>query len=334
MTDSSLSSLTGPMMSALDAELRRLVDELADPRDGLHTMICYAMGWSGAGAGAETTGKRIRPLLCLLSAGAAGGDWRAALPCSCAVEFIHSFSLIHDDIQDESPLRRGRPSGWMQYGLPHAINVGDAIFALAFTALAGGGAADGCAVTRILSATCLRLTTGQYLDLTYAKTDSISTGQYLLMIGGKTAALVAASCRLGSVSAEASPEKEEAFTAFGDALGMAFQIQDDYLGIWGDPFATGKSSGSDLLLRKKSLPILFGISHSAAFRAMLTGELRGDSLAPLIAELEACGAREYTLSQVGEWTSRAFTALQSASPQGEYGTALEELARALLGRLR
>jgi geranylgeranyl diphosphate synthase type I len=334
MTPSPLATFADSMLVALDSELRQQVKKLAGPGDGLQAMAGYAMGWTGAGDGSDFTGKRIRPLLCLLTAGAADGDWHSALPGACAIELIHSFSLIHDDIQDESPIRRGRPSVWRQYGPAHAINIGDAIFALAFSALAEAPSGTAAASLRILTSTCLQLTAGQALDMTYAGMEIVHAPQYLEMITGKTAALIAASCELGAVAAEAVPETVTAFREFGQALGMAFQIQDDYLGIWGDPATIGKPSGSDLLLRKKSLPIVFALGRSAAFRALLSGDLHAESLPALISELEACGAKAHTEDQVSEWTGRAFSALSSVDAGNEYGRALEELAQALLKRER
>jgi len=334
MTASPLRALTNPMAAALDSELRKKVDTLAGSDTGLQAMVSYSMGWTGAGAGPETVGKRLRPLLCLLATGATGGDWSIALPSACAVEFVHSFSLIHDDIQDESPLRRGRPSVWRQYGVAHAINVGDAIFALAFSSIADLRSGAVLESLRVLSATCLQLTSGQYLDMTYAGMDIIQSAQYQEMIAGKTAALVAASCQLGAVAADADPSAVVAFREFGHALGMAFQIQDDLLGIWGDPGAIGKPAGADLLLHKKSLPILFGLDHSAAFRALLAGPPQPETVPALIAELEACGAKQHTEAQVEEWTARAFSRLRGAHSGNEYRRALEELAQSLLSRER
>jgi geranylgeranyl diphosphate synthase type I len=332
MTDSALASLIGPMTAELDSALRRIVAGLPGPQDGLPAMVSYAMGWTGPGAGPETAGKHVRPLLCLLSAGAAGSDWRTALPPACAVEFIHSFSLIHDDIQDESPLRRGRSAVWVQYGPAHAINIGDAVFALAFSTIADGDPPSSPVILPILADVCRRLTTGQYLDMTYAKMEGISLSQYQEMIAEKTAALIAAASRLGAAAAGVSAEQQEAYAAFGHALGMAFQVQDDYLGIWGDPDLTGKATGGDLLGRKKSYPILYGIDRSAVFRALLNGDLTPELLPRLVAELETSGAREQTLRQVEEWSTRAYAALHSASPRGDCGAALEELTASLLQR--
>jgi geranylgeranyl diphosphate synthase type I len=320
------------MLMELDIGLHRSVDRLQANQRGLWDMASYAMGWSGEGAGPETTGKRIRPLLCLLVCGGCGSDWRAALPPACAVELIHSFSLIHDDIQDGDATRRGRPTVWKRHGSAQAINVGDAIFALGFSALSDSDSTHATEWMRILSVTNLRLTYGQYLDLMYEDAQGINLKEYREMIEAKTAALVEAACRLGAVSAGAVPERQAAFARFGRALGLAFQIQDDYLGVWGDPNVTGKPNASDILARKKSYPIVYGLEHSEKFRSLLSGDGLSAKVPALLAELEACGAREHALSLSREWVDTAFESLHTAQPLGEFNLALESLARALLDR--
>jgi geranylgeranyl diphosphate synthase type I len=334
MTSSHAGSILDSMGKELDAALRLSVDRLQASRNGLWEMASYAMGWMGTGAGPETTGKRVRPLLCLLICGGCGTDWHAALSPACAIELIHSFSLIHDDIQDLSTTRRGRPSVWKRYGVPQAINVGDTIFTLAFSLLAGSDSEHAVEWVRILSATCLHLTYGQFLDLTYEDAKDIGLPEYQEMVGGKTAALAEAACRLGALSAGASGAKQEAFAEFGRTLGLAFQIQDDYLGVWGDPRETGKPNASDLMARKKSLPILYGRAASEKFRALFQGDITADSLPALLAELEECGAEKHSLSLSNQWIEQAFALLKTAQPQGEFAVLLENLVKSLLERRR
>jgi geranylgeranyl diphosphate synthase, type I len=318
------------MLSALDAALRTQAARLQKEDSGLWQMVCYAMGWHAENLLAG--GKRIRPLLVLLVAGSIDKNWRSALPAACAVELLHTFSLVHDDIQDNSDLRRGVPTLWRKYGIAHAINAGDALFTLAFAALTDAPAELTHRMLTILTATCARLTQGQYLDMNFEQIEQASLAQYQEMIDGKTAALIEGSSQLGAVAARAAPEREAAFAQFGRGVGLAFQAQDDFLGIWGHANQTGKSNASDLISRKKSLPILFGLQHSTVFRKLLAVDPVEPNLPLLIQELEACGAREFTLEQAQTWTDRAFSALQDAAPAGECGGMLTALAQSLLGR--
>jgi geranylgeranyl diphosphate synthase type I len=332
MNSVSSNPILDEMRTEIDNALHHSVDRLKTGQSGLWEMASYAMGWSGKGAGTDTTGKRIRPLLCLLVCGGCRSNWRLALPPACAVELVHSFSLIHDDIQDGDPTRRGRPTVWKRHGPAQAINVGDAVFTLAFSVLSDAPCSRSANWLQILSGTCLKLTYGQYLDLTYQDLQRITLNQYLEMIEGKTAALVEAACRLGAMSADAPSEQQESFAAFGRAIGLAFQIQDDYLGVWGDPSITGKPNIRDLLARKKSLPIVYGLEQSETFRTLLAEERTPAVLPSLLEELESCGAKEHTLELSREWVGRAFEALHAARPEGVFERELESLVHSLLDR--
>jgi geranylgeranyl diphosphate synthase, type I len=300
-------------------------------------MLAYHLGWEGEGAGAEARGKRIRPLLVLLTAAAAGGDWERALPAAAAVELVHNFSLVHDDIQDNSPIRRGRPTVWKQWGIPQAINSGDAMLTLAHLVLlrlAETSSPDiALQAARILQTACLHLTQGQYLDLLYEARGDLTLDAYWPMVKGKTAALLAACTELGALAAAAPPEKRQAYRLFGHDLGLAFQALDDILGIWGDASLTGKSADSDLLTGKKSLPVLYGLSQNGPFSyRWQQGAIRPEEVDSLAAQLEKEGAREFAQQAATRLTDQALQALSEAGPRGEAGEVLVALAGQLLHR--
>jgi geranylgeranyl diphosphate synthase type I len=332
----SLNSLTDLMLPAIETELQRIVARLDIPQTKpLHEMLTYHMGWTGEGAGSEATGKRIRPLLVLLTTAACGAEWQSALPAAAAVELIHNFSLVHDDIQDHSELRRGRPTAWKKWGPAHAINVGDALFILAHlsflelrdrvppeTAMKAG---------QIVNDACLALTSGQFMDMSYeTRTDLSIEKDYWPMVAGKTAALLAACAHVGAVLGGADESTQEAYQSYGHFLGTAFQVQDDYLGIWGDSALTGKSVESDLVTGKKSLPVLFGLGRKGPFaKRWLEGPVHPGEVSHLAEQLATEGAKLFTQETVDRMTDLALQSLRAADPQGE---ALFELTGKLLNR--
>lgn len=326
------------LLTAIEDELQRVVARALQPGlEEMHQMLAYHMGWEGEGAGPEARGKRIRPLLVLLSASAAGGDWRRALPAAAAVELVHNFSLVHDDIQDQSPLRRGRPTLWTKWGVAQAINAGDTLFTLAQMALLRLGETVSAEValrsSMVLQETCLALTQGQYMDLSYEARGDLTLEAYWPMVSGKTAALLASCTQLGAMAAQADDSICEAYRRFGRLLGLAFQALDDLLGIWGDAALTGKSTESDLLSGKKSLPVLYGLSLGGPFALRWNqGAITAAEIPALAAQLEAEGARAYTMQRANELTDQALAALAEAHPLGEAGQALEALAKKLLQR--
>ena len=334
----SLKILTELYLPEIEAELQQVVAQARQPdSQDMYPMLAYHMGWEGEGAGPEARGKRIRPLLVLLTASASGGDWKCAVPAAAAVELVHNFSLIHDDIQDQGSVRRGRYTVWKLWGTAQAINAGDAMFTLAFLALqrladtASPQAALGAA--QILQEACLALTQGQYLDMSYETRQDLTEAAYWPMVSGKTGALLSACLSLGALIGGAGPAEYNAYGDFGRLLGLAFQVLDDYLGIWGDAALTGKSTESDLVEGKKSLPVLYGLGQNGAFaRRWAEGPVTAAEVETLAAQLAAEGARDYTLRQADELTGQALQALQRASPKGEAGAALAELAQKLLKR--
>ena len=327
-----------PLLSAIESELQRQISRLEAARTKpFHEMITYHMGWTGEGAGPDATGKRIRPLLVVLTTAACGADWRSALPAAAAVELVHNFSLVHDDIQDNSDKRRGRPTTWVKWGMPMAINVGDALFVLSNQAIVDLKENQPAEVVvkaaEILHNTCLELTRGQFLDMSYEERNDLTVEDYWPMISGKTAALLSACCHIGALLGRADDAGQEAYRAFGHYLGLAFQVQDDILGIWGDEVLTGKSAASDLVEGKNSLPVLAGIGANGKFAArwrqgpILPGEVQ--ELARLLASE---GGYETATDAAKQMTDLALMSLREADPQGEAGEALFDLTDKLLKR--
>jgi len=305
------------------------------------------MGWTGEGAGPEAMGKRIRPLLVLLCTASASSSpttlfsanetWQSALPAAAAVELVHNFSLVHDDIQDNSPKRRGRDTTWVKWGAPMAINVGDALFVMSNQAIIdlknNYSAEVVLKAAEILHNTCLELTRGQFLDMSYEERKDLGVEDYWPMISGKTSALLSACCHIGAVLGGADEEKEEAYRSFGHYLGLAFQVQDDILGIWGDEKLTGKSVASDLVEGKKSLPVLAGLGKKGRFaERWAQGHIQPEEVEELARLLASEGGYGFAKEAAIQMTDMAINSLREADPQGEAGEALFELANKLLNR--
>jgi geranylgeranyl diphosphate synthase type I len=332
------------LLPPIELELQRQVARLDQPRTKkFHEMLTYHMGWTGEGAGPEATGKRIRPVLVLLCASACEsdtvpfGDWKPALPAAATTELIHNFSLVHDDIQDNSPKRRGRDTTWVKWGAPMAINVGDALFVLSSQAVIdlkeNYPPEIVLKAAEIVHNTCLDLTRGQYLDMSYEERNDLVVEDYWHMIGGKTAALIAACTQLGALLGGADEEMQQVYRSFGHYLGLAFQVQDDILGIWGDEKVTGKSVASDLIEGKNSLPVLAGLERKGKFAERWA---RGPILATEVVEVSRWLASEGGLSTAQDaarqMTDLALMSLREADPQDEAGEALYGLTNKLLNR--
>jgi geranylgeranyl diphosphate synthase type I len=334
----SLESFACIFRPAVESILRSIVDQTRGPGlDKLHHMLTYHMGWEGEGAGPDACGKRLRPLLVLLVNCAGSGNWESALPAAASVELIHNFSLVHDDIQDQSILRRGRPTVWHLWGAAQAINAGDTLFTMAFIALRDLQKTCSPIIVQkageILQEACLALTQGQYLDMSYEKQPDISLDSYWPMISGKTAALLRACTGLGALTSRVRKGVYEAYRRFGYFLGLAYQIQDDLLGLWGDEAVLGKSVESDLITAKKTLPVLYGLSLNGKFaHRWRKGSITPEEVSSIARQLEDEGGRAYTVQQVNRLTYQALESLQEAYPEGDAGDALRELAEKLITR--
>ena len=322
----------------IEAEMRGVLTA-ADPAvAGHYDIMQYHLGWRDAELRPTEApaGKRIRPMLCVLACEAAGGDPRHAAPAAAGLELLHNFSLIHDDIEDNSALRRHRPTAWVLFGMPIACNAGDGMFSAAHLAYFGLGRYAVpperiIAALQCFSQTCLELTEGQFLDMAFEARQEVSPDDYYRMIAGKTGALLAAAPEIGALVAGAAPAAVAAYRRYGADLGRAFQLQDDLLGIWGDEAVTGKSAASDILSKKKTLPVLLALADPAAGPKLrdlyARPALTPDDVPAVLALLDEVGVRAATRAAVLAATAAAHAALAAAPAPAQPG------AHALLGEL-
>lgn len=326
----------------LEAEMRALLGNQQPPFAPFYGMMNYHMGWMDEHfrPGDFAAGKRIRPLLCLMACEAVGGDVKQALPAAVAIEMLHNFSLVHDDIEDGDEMRRHRPTMWNVWGVPQAINAGDGMFAIAYQSMLrlsehGIPASITVAALERFTCTCIKLTEGQYLDLSFEDRVDVTVDEYLQMIGGKTGALIAASLAIGALVGGADERIGEALYRFGYNIGLAFQIRDDVLGIWGDPSVTGKAAGNDLLRQKKSLPVLYALNHPMVGPQLqkLWGYTISSKQLPGAMELLAnAGARDFAEEKVYKFHEVGVNALFDALGSNAATSPLMALADDLVER--
>ncbi len=329
-------------LKALEEELRALVASPSALYDPYYGIFAYHLGWVDQDfAPAQVdSGKRLRPLMCLLSCEAVGGNWNHALPVAAAIELAHNFSLIHDDIEDNSDKRRGRTAVWKVWGLAQGLNAGDGMFVLARLALdrlceRGLSESRTCAVSFIFDHATLALCQGQFLDLGFESRLDVSVDEYLEMIEGKTAALISAATHIGALLGTDDRRTANAFGQFGDKCGLAFQIVDDILGIWGNARVTGKSAATDILTKKKSLPVIFGLERSPALRDIYSQEsIRTDQVPHVLALLDGVEARAYAQAKADEYRAAALAAIDGTELQNRATSTLRSIAEAMTNRNR
>lgn len=334
-------ALVQEMATAIDLEMRDCVAEnLKGYPEEFTAMFTYQLGWVAAESSQKSQGKRIRPLLVLLACHAVGGDWRQALPAAAAVELLHNFSLIHDDIQDRSDTRRGQPTVWVKWGEALAINTGDAMLTVSHLSVNRLKSHFATSIVleavRILQEACLNLTRGQFLDISYENEPDLPVDLYWQMIEGKTSSLLAACLELGALLGGTNEELRLILARFGKQVGQAFQVQDDYLGIWGNELETGKSATSDLETRKKTFPVLLGLANHGKFYREWQSQLAIETnTAIALAELlRSEGIDQLTIDQFHILYNQAFETLRQANLDIRRSAMLKQTVENLFGRIR
>lgn len=277
---------------AVDADLRAAVRRL-DPDS--RRVSEYHFGWVSADGEPDVrSGKALRPALVMLAARGSGGTAEQAIPGAVAVELVHNFSLLHDDLMDGDISRRHRPTAWTVFGRSSALLAGDALLSLATDTLLDQDSPHAADATRVLSSAVSQLIAGQAADLDFEQRLDVSLAECHAMVAGKTAALLGCSTSIGAVLAGAPRERVDRLRSFGAELGMAFQLVDDLLGLWGDPGTTGKPVLSDLRTRKKSMPVV---------HALTSGTAAGRRLRELYSQPEAMSDEQ--LQEAAEMVERA-----------------------------
>ncbi|HKR52135.1 MAG TPA: family 2 encapsulin nanocompartment cargo protein polyprenyl transferase [Pseudonocardiaceae bacterium] len=323
--------------ATFEPALRAAVDTLPSL---MRRIAGYHFGWWNEhgqperGRGVNTNGgKAIRPTLVLLSAQAVCGVPAAAVPAAAAVELVHNFSLLHDDVLDGDVTRRHRPTAWSVFGRNAAILAGDSLLALALDVPAASGhpaATDGI---RMLSAAVQELVEGQSADLAFEQRAEIELAECLRMAELKTGALLACACAIGAAFGGGSPEQIQSLRSFGAHLGLAFQHVDDLLGIWGDPSVTGKPVYSDLRSRKKSLPVVAALTSGTPTGRELAElyhrdePLSGTELSRAAELIDIAGGRAWSQTQVDDLLAQATRDLHAAGPTARATGELSALAR-------
>jgi geranylgeranyl diphosphate synthase type I len=281
----------------------------------LYDMMKYHLGWLDDRFNdcRAPRGKSLRSTMCLLTCEAISGDHRKALPAAAAVELLHNFTLIHDDIEDGDEKRRHRDTLWKLWGVPQAINTGDAMDIVANISLLDlNGSIKPqmmVEVMRLFNETVIELCEGQYLDMDFQNRDEVSVEEYITMVSGKTAALIEASTAIGAMVATEDRDVIDRFRTFGRKIGIAFQIRDDILGIWGNPDNTGKSARNDIRNKKKSLPLLYAMEKSndrdELKRIYANEKLSEADITRVFDILTGAGALEYTQGEAKRYKAEA-----------------------------
>lgn len=347
MAPSAYDAITAPIVVAIDAEMRAIRAEQQPVAPLLWAIVDHQFGWDLPAEAADEArrvgGKKIRPLLMALVAQAVAGDYRPVLPAAAALEMLHNFTLIHDDVMDRSVERRHRPAVWMRWGTAQAINVGDGLYALsniAITRLLRSGVPAHKVVQAVeaLSRACLWTCEGQVLDIEFETREDVTPDEYLTMIAHKSGTLIEAAARIGALLSTDDEAVIAAYAEFARSLGVAFQVRDDALGIWGQEVLTGKSATSDLRDKKKSYPVLVAFARAAprdraTLRALYAREALDDAaitaVLDILTRVDAAGETDRVAQAHYE---RALAALDRTGIHNEAQDMIRRLAQFLIRR--
>ena len=305
----------------------------------------YHMGWCDQDGNPrhDAEGKRLRPALLLLACQAAGGATESALAAASAMELVHNFSLIHDDIEDRDVQRRHRPTVWAIWGEPKALTAGSVMFNLAFLALSQSGKVPDerlLYASSRLTQSSLEMIEGQYLDISFEQRLDVTTAEYMDMISRKTGALISCALEVGAFIGSGDRETASLMAEAGRHLGNLFQIRDDILGVWGDPSVTGKDVGSDIMRKKKSFPVVHALENGddstvKGIKDVLRKEtVERSDVERVLDMLEKTGSKERAESLTEELGRQAMETIGAAELSPDHHRHLSELVAFLLTRTR
>lgn len=322
--------------SLIAPAMRKAVDRL-DPQ--MRQVVAYHLGWIDPQGQPvrDEGGKAVRPTLALAGARAVGADASLAVPGAVAVELVHNFSLVHDDIMDRDRTRRHRPTVWAVWDEATAILAGDAMASLAREIVLEDTSPGAPAAALMLERATRTLIHGQVQDMQFESRSRVPLYECEEMSDRKTSALLAASCVIGAMMSGAPQEETTPLRDFGRHVGLAFQLIDDVLGIWGDPQVTGKSNHSDLRAKKKSLPMAWALAQPGDAARDLAGWLDSggtsdEDVAAVAAQLDSLGARTWAQQRAAELVARAKRSLREGPLRADAVRELDELADFICGR--
>jgi geranylgeranyl diphosphate synthase type I len=297
-------------------------------------IAAYHFGWQDAAGNPAHAdpGKAIRPALVLAAARAHGATPDTAARAAAAVELVHNFTLLHDDVMDRDTTRRHRPTAWRVFGVPDAILAGDALHSLALRMLAEDPHPAGPAAAARLARCVAEICEGQHDDCAFETRTSVALEECLRMAEAKTGALLGCACALGALYALAPDTAATALDGFGRRIGLAFQLADDLIGIWGDPRVTGKPAGADLAARKKSLPVVAALATQTPDANVLAklyrtaGPLTPGQIERAAEAVDRAGGRDWAQAQAADFMADAVARLALAVPDPDAADDLLTLA--------